>query len=52
MYENHPVLLALQSELRSLRDAYLQQPDEQTRYRLVRLERLIAQWAPQAVLSV
>jgi hypothetical protein len=44
--ENHPVLLSLQTELTSLRDAYSRQPDEQSRYRVVRLERLIDQWAP------
>ena len=46
MNENHPVLLSLDAELSSLRSAYSQQPNEQTRYQLVRLEQLINQWAP------
>jgi hypothetical protein len=46
MYEDHPVLNALQEQLRSLRDQYRSLPNEQTRYRLVRQEQLIAQWAP------
>jgi len=44
--ENHPVLLSLDAELSSLRSAYSQQPNEQTRYQLVRLEELIHQWVP------
>jgi hypothetical protein len=44
--ENHPVLLSLDAELNSLRSAYSQQPNEQTRYQLVRLEQLINQWVP------
>ena len=44
--ENHPVLLSLDAELSSLRSAYSQQPNEQTRYQLVRLEQLINQWVP------
>ncbi|MCP9805313.1 hypothetical protein KBY71_02105 [Cyanobium sp. T1B-Tous] len=47
MNENHPVLLSLDAELCSLRSAYSQQPNEQTRYQLVRLEQLINQWAPE-----
>lgn len=46
MNENHPVLLSLDAELNSLRSAYSQQPNEQTRYQLVRLEQLINQWVP------
>ncbi|MBD2422118.1 hypothetical protein [Cyanobium sp. FACHB-13342] len=46
MNENHPVLLSLDAELSSLRSAYSQQPNEQTRYQLVRLEQLINQWVP------
>ena len=46
MNENHPVLLSLDAELDHLRSAYIQQPNEQTRYQLVRLEQLIQQWAP------
>jgi hypothetical protein len=44
--ENHPVLLSLDAELDHLRSAYIQHPNEQTRYQLVRLEQLINQWAP------
>ncbi|MEB3332113.1 MAG: hypothetical protein VKI83_06445 [Synechococcaceae cyanobacterium] len=51
MNENHPVLTALQVELRSLRDRYERQPDEQSRYRLVRHEQRMAQWIPVQELS-
>lgn len=46
MNENHPVLFALDAELQSLRDAYSREPNEHTRYKVVRLESLIRQWAP------
>lgn len=46
MNENHPVLQALRQQLLALRQQYRIQPNEQSRYRLVRLEQLIAQWAP------
>lgn len=46
MNDNHPVLFALDAERQSLRLAYQQSPNEQTRYQLTRLESLIAQWAP------
>ncbi|MEB3271413.1 MAG: hypothetical protein VKJ44_07175 [Synechococcus sp.] len=46
MNENHPVLHALRQQLTCLRQLYRSQPDEQTRYRLVRHEQLIAQWVP------
>ncbi|MEX0588055.1 MAG: hypothetical protein WD136_02260 [Cyanobium sp.] len=46
MNENHPVLLSFDAELNSLRCAYTDHPNEQTRYQLVRLEQLIHQWAP------
>ena len=46
MNENHPVLVALEQRLRDLRDRYRGQPNEHTRYQLVRQEQLIAQWAP------
>lgn len=46
MNENHPVLNALESRLKALRDQYRSHPTEQTRYQLVRQEQLIAQWAP------
>ena len=52
MNENHPVLLSLDAELDHLRSAYIQQPNEQTRYQLVRLEQLIQQWAPRAVARI
>ena len=47
MNENHPVLIALDAELQALRDAYSRNPNEHTRYHLVRLESLIRQWAPE-----
>ena len=46
MEENNPVLLSLDAKLNHLRSAYSQQPNEQNRYQLVRLEQLIHQWAP------
>jgi hypothetical protein len=46
MYENHPVLNALQSRLKALREQYRHHPSEQNRYQLVRHEQLIAQWVP------
>jgi hypothetical protein len=46
VYENHPVLIALETRLKALRDQYQSAPNEQTRYQLVRHEQLIAQWAP------
>ena len=46
MNEHYPVLLLLDAELDQPRSAYIQQPNEQTRYQLVRLEQLIHQWAP------
>lgn len=49
MNENHPVLNALQAELKVLREQYRHQPNEQNRYRLVKLERLIGEWAPARV---
>lgn len=45
MHENHPVRHALEAELRSLREDYAHRPSEETRYRVVRMEQLIAQWA-------
>lgn len=47
VHENHPVLLSLDAELSSLRSAYENHPNEQTRYQVARLETLIEQWAPQ-----
>lgn len=49
--ENHPVVHALRQQLASLRQQYRNQPDEHTRYRLVRHEQLIAQWVPASQLS-
>lgn len=51
MNENHPVRQALQAQLDQRREAYRLHPDELTRYEVVRIERLIAQWAPEAVLA-
>jgi hypothetical protein len=48
MHDDHPVLHSLESRLQGLRDQYERSPNEQTRYQLVRLEQLIAQWAPGA----
>jgi hypothetical protein len=44
--ENHPVLIALEAELAALLEQYRHKPDEQSRYRVVKLERLIGEWAP------
>ena len=49
VYENHPVLNALESRLNVLRDQYRCTPNEQNRYQLVRHEQLIAQWAPASL---
>jgi hypothetical protein len=49
--DNHPVLLSLDAALRSFRSAYADQPNEQTRYQVVRMESLIQQWAPQRGLA-
>jgi hypothetical protein len=49
--DNHPVLNALRQQLAALRQQYCIQPDERTRYRLVRHEQLMAQWAPLQDLS-
>jgi hypothetical protein len=50
MYEDHPVLNALQQQLRSLKEQYSLFPNELNRYRVVRQEQLIAQWAPSLAL--
>ncbi|MEB3321260.1 MAG: hypothetical protein VKI81_00360 [Synechococcaceae cyanobacterium] len=49
MYENHPVLNALESRLEALQEQYRHHPSEQSRYQLVRHEQLMAQWAPARV---
>jgi hypothetical protein len=50
MHETHPVYLSLKHRLDALRDQYQRDPNDQSRYQLVRLEQLLAQWAPDAVL--
>ena len=50
--ENHPVLFALDAELETLQETYTREPNEHNRYQLVRLESLIAQWAPQRVAAI
>ncbi|MEB3354300.1 MAG: hypothetical protein VKM34_08710 [Cyanobacteriota bacterium] len=52
MNENHPVLFALDAELETLQETYSREPNEHNRYQLVRLESLIAQWAPQRVAAI
>lgn len=49
MNDNHPVLNALEIRLADLRHRYRHEPNEQTRYELVRQEQLIAQWVPARV---
>jgi len=44
--DNHPVLNALEARLRESRLRYEHHPSEHTRYQLVKLERLITEWAP------
>ena len=51
MYDNHPVLTSMELRLQDLRSSYLRQPNELTRYQLVRHEQWIAQWAPFRVLA-
>jgi hypothetical protein len=46
VHENHPVLTSLTQKLGDVRESYRHQPNEHTRYQLVRYEQLIAQWAP------
>jgi len=46
MNEDHPVMNALLQQLRSLKEQYSHLPNELNRYRVVRQEQLIAQWAP------
>jgi len=50
--EHHPVLLALSLQLEALRQQYRNQPDERSRYSLVRHEQLMAQWIPPQALRV
>ena len=51
MNDNHPVLFALDAEREALQATYSREPNEHNRYQLVRLETLIAQWAPQRALA-
>ena len=46
MNDNNPVLTSMELRLGDLREDYRLQPNEQTRYQVVRYEQLIAQWAP------
>jgi len=46
VYDNHPVLTSMELRLQDLRASYRRQPNEHTRYQLVRHEQLMAQWAP------
>ncbi len=46
MNPDHPVLNALLEQLRALNEQYSDLPNELNRYRVVRQEQLIAQWAP------
>lgn len=39
----------MELRLDDLRERYRQQPNEHTRYQLVRCEQLLAQWAPAAL---
>jgi hypothetical protein len=48
---NHPVRYALEAELESMRDQYREHPSDETRYRVVRLERLITEWSPDQALA-
>jgi len=44
--DNNPVLTSMELRLGDLKEVYRRQPNEHTRYQLVRHEQLIAQWAP------
>lgn len=46
MNDTHPVYLSLKLQLDARRDQYQRDPNDQSRYQLVRLEQLLAQWAP------
>lgn len=49
MDKNNPVLTSMALRLDDLRERYRSQPNELTRYQLVRCEQLIAQWAPSVL---
>jgi hypothetical protein len=51
MDKSHPVRASMELRLDDLRERYRQQPNEHTRYELVRWEQLIAQWAPSVLAS-
>jgi hypothetical protein len=51
VHPNHPVRFALEAELADLRLRYKEHPSDETRYRVVRLERLITDWAPDQALA-
>jgi hypothetical protein len=46
MNDNHPVLTSMEQRLGDLIQHYRLEPNEHTRYQLVRHEQLIAEWAP------
>ena len=51
MNASDPVVLALLARLSQVRETYRLQPDETTRYQMVRTEELIRSWLPQLPLS-
>lgn len=51
MNPSDPVVLAMLSRLSQVRESYRLQPDEITRYQMVRAEELIRRWLPQLPLS-
>jgi hypothetical protein len=51
MNPSDPVVLAMLARLSQVRESYRRQPDETTRYQMVRTEELIRRWLPQLPLS-
>ena len=51
MNPSDPVVLSMLVRLRQVRESYRRQPDETTRYEMVRTEELIRSWLPQLPLS-
>ena len=49
MEKSNPVLASMALRLDDLRERYRCQPNEHTRYELVRCEQLLAQWAPSVL---
>ncbi|WP_254933631.1 hypothetical protein [Cyanobium sp. WAJ14-Wanaka] len=43
--------MSLSAQLRAMRSAYAEQPNEVTRYQVVRIETLIRQWAPESAIA-